>query len=140
MINTPISPTTRCHRRLWEKTNWDKYDKIILESLKNPSQPKSALDVAMLAVSIAEILQKAINLAVPSITPKRRSVAWWTLNLTILRKKLIQSKSRLRQQFLQDKFDQCQKFEKAWPKAAKLLWDKRLATVSHQIFGRQLNR
>jgi hypothetical protein len=65
-----ISPTTRRPRRLWEKTNWDKHDEIILESLKNPTQPKSALEVAMLTASIAEILQKAINLAVPSIIPK----------------------------------------------------------------------
>jgi hypothetical protein len=86
------SPATRRPRRLWEKTNWDEYDEIILESLKNPTQPKSALEVAVLAASIAEILQKAINLAVPSIIPKGRSVACWTQNLTVLRKKFIQSK------------------------------------------------
>jgi hypothetical protein len=76
-----ISPATRRPRRLWKKTNWDKYDEIILESLKNPTQPKSALEVAVLAASIAEILQKAINLAVPRIIPKGRSVA---LGLQIL--------------------------------------------------------
>jgi hypothetical protein len=36
-----VAAPTRCPRRLWDQTNWDKYDEAIFKFLGKPCTPKS---------------------------------------------------------------------------------------------------
>jgi hypothetical protein len=91
-----VAAATRRPQRLWDQTNWNKYDEAIFKFLGKPCTPESLCEALSLDTTISKTFQYAIDQAIPIITPKGRCVAWWTPNLTILMKKFMQAKSRLR--------------------------------------------
>jgi hypothetical protein len=138
-----VAAATRRPRRLWDQTNWNKYDEAIFKSFGKPCTPKLPSSALSLATTISKTFQYAIDQAVPIITPKGRCAAWWTPNLTILKKNFTQEKSRLRKKFSEE-LERCHKFETAWSKAAKKArssyWDKHLSSSSQTDIWKTIKR
>jgi hypothetical protein len=74
-LDFPSVAATRCHRRLWDQTNWNKYE-AIFKIFGKPYTPKSPSEALILATTISKTFQCAIDQAVPIITPQERCAAW----------------------------------------------------------------
>jgi hypothetical protein len=143
-LDFPGVAATRRPRRLWDQTNWNKYDETIFKFLGKRCTPKSPSEALSLAATVSKTFQYAIDQAVPIITPKGRCTAWWTPNLTILKKKFTQEKPRLRKKISEEELERCHKFETAWSKAAKKArssyWDKHLSSSSQTDIWKMIKR
>jgi hypothetical protein len=112
--------------------------------LSNISPPLLAQEIASLALLIGSALRNVIDIAVPTYTPRTKIAAWWTPNLTILRKKITQSKSRLRRSFSDEELPRWNKFEtassRAVRKAQSMYWDKRLSSINQSDIRKFIRR
>jgi hypothetical protein len=75
-------------KRFWAKTDWKIFEEIIKESGMDLSALASKTETLRACTNIHSLINKAINIAVPLITPKIKFAAWWTKDLSILRQTL----------------------------------------------------
>jgi hypothetical protein len=99
------------------KSNWSIFADIIRKSSQDLSNLNSREETLRATTNTITIIKKAIDAAVPVITPKNRHTPWWTQNLNLLQERLKRAKRRHRADPTEEREFQCASLESAWKRA-----------------------
>jgi hypothetical protein len=75
-------------KRFWAKTNWKIFEETTKESGMDLSALASKTETLRACTNIHSLINKAIDIALPLISPTIKFVAWWIKDLLILRQTL----------------------------------------------------
>jgi hypothetical protein len=102
----------------WSKANWSIFADIIHKSSQDLSNLNSREETLRATTNTITIIKKkAIDAAVPVITPKNRHAPWWTPNLNLLQERFKRAKRRHRADPTEEKESQCASLESTWKRA-----------------------
>jgi hypothetical protein len=132
-------------KRFWAKTNWKIFEETIKESGMDLSTLASKTETLSACTNIHSLINKAIDIAVPLITPKIKFVTWWTKDLSTLRQTL-RNHERISRQRQSDRTlsDKCQKLRQEWQSTIRTAkhsyWINKLETTDRDTIWKTISK